>query len=363
MKFRAVTTTSERELILSLRSGGRHVSLAQLSDWRKEGLLPPLASRGLGPTKGRCYYWNEDNILNHARCVHDLLRRHHQHSIVILILWLCGHPVPLSKVRRAWLRHTRGSRSWPVRSVPPRGEAASSRPAYPELLESDRTDTVFLKTILKLSSSFAAGRRAESDDLYHTLHRASDALGYQSDAAGGIQYHLFIVLRLIIAAIESSSLLGEARDEDLEAARRITETATRLVQALIDEDRPETFEVRLSGRMEIVGEPFFLCALVLQRTGYRDHIASSEAAMRSLLSHVDGREAADRERFFEAFRHRLSGIWAAPAGDQTRQKAGEGAKSRQTGKMKASLAFCYAAVFAVELLSENLLAAMAAFAA
>ncbi|HJR56799.1 MAG TPA: hypothetical protein VJ798_09485 [Rhizomicrobium sp.] len=343
MKFRAVTTTSERELILALRSSGRHVSLAQLSDWRKEGLLPPLASRGLGPTKGRCYYWDEDGIFDHTQCVHDLLRRHHQHSIVILILWLCGHPVPMPKVRRAWLRHTRGTRSWPIRSSSSRGEAASSWPAYPKLLESNRTDTVFLKTILKLSSSFAAGRRSDTDDLYHTLHRASDALGYQSDAAGGgIQYHLFIVLRLIIAAIESSSLLGEAKDDDLEAARRITETATRLVQTLIDEGRQDNFEVRLSGRMEIVGEPFFLCALLLQRTGYRDHLASSEAAMRTLLSHIDGHEAADRHRVLNAFQHRLADIWASPAGEHppaARHKAAENTKSGEARSVKASLAF------------------------
>ena len=182
MKLRALHTTSERDMIVALRSGGRQVSLAQLSDWRKEGLLPPLASRGLGPNKGRRYYWNEENILAHAQCVHDLLKRHRQHSIVILILWLCGYPVALAKVRRAWLRHTRGVKIWPIRNAAPR-DIALQWP-YPDLLEGNRADTVFLKTILKLSSTFTAGRNAGTDALYETLRRAGDALGYKSEATG-----------------------------------------------------------------------------------------------------------------------------------------------------------------------------------
>lgn len=363
MKFRAVKTTSERELIVALRSCSRHVSLAQLSDWRKEGLLPPLASRGLGPNRGRCYYWDEKNILAHAQCVHDLLKRHRQHSIVILILWLCGHPAPLAKVRRAWLRHTRGVRSWPIRNAAPR-DAALQWP-YPDLLEGNRTDTVFLKTILKLSSSFTAGRNADTDALYDTLHRASDALGYKSEAAGGIQYHLFVLLRLIIASIENSSLLSMAKDEDLEAARRVTETAARLVQSLIGGEAVD-FEIQLSSRMEIVGETFFLCALLLQRTGYRDHLSGSENAMRALLPQLAA-DTAGRERILAAFRYRLGEIWASPAGacPPVSRPGAESVRSREARKSKVSLALCLGSplAFALQLLSSEFLAAITLVAA
>src|ERR1700722_11339795 len=56
VRFRPETSTSERQLVLARAASGRRVSLEQLAAWRKDGLLPPLASHGIRAA-GRCYYW------------------------------------------------------------------------------------------------------------------------------------------------------------------------------------------------------------------------------------------------------------------------------------------------------------------
>src|SRR5690606_17425337 len=98
---------SERQLLAALQQAHVEVSSAQLSDWRKEGLLPPLSSRGRKAGGGRIYYWSQSGILDQARCVHALLARHGRHSAAMLVLWLCGYPVAASRARRAWLQRAR----------------------------------------------------------------------------------------------------------------------------------------------------------------------------------------------------------------------------------------------------------------
>ena len=67
MKFRPNTTTSERQLCIALAATGRTVSLDELTAWRKDGLLPPMASTGLGAGKGKSYYWREEEIVARAQ--------------------------------------------------------------------------------------------------------------------------------------------------------------------------------------------------------------------------------------------------------------------------------------------------------
>ena len=69
VKKRPSDTTSERQLLDVLLAGGRKAGLAELRAWRKAGLLPALASHGIGA--GRSYYWREPDIQAQAERVHD----------------------------------------------------------------------------------------------------------------------------------------------------------------------------------------------------------------------------------------------------------------------------------------------------
>ena len=116
MKFRSESTTSERELLLALTDSGRSVSLAMLSDWRKEGLLPPFASSGRGQSKDKSYFWRETDIGVRARLTYDLVRQYGRIDSVILILWFTGFNVSVPKFRRAWLHKARSRKPWLSRS-------------------------------------------------------------------------------------------------------------------------------------------------------------------------------------------------------------------------------------------------------
>lgn len=309
MKFRADTTTSERQLIQVLEEGGRHVTLAQLSDWRKEGLLPPLLNRGLGPSKGKTYYWNEENIVSQAQCVHDLLARHGRHSVAALVLWLSGYPVPLSKVRRAWLQRSKRPKSWQLR-----GAALEGRPGaetWPQTPVRNRAEEVLLRTVMTLSGSFTAGQRAETEEFYRTLHEAGEALGYTTETASEAHYRLFNTLSVVLSAIESSSLLNVASEEEMASARRLAAASIRLVQALTTENADRSDPAGVTRLMEVLGAPFFLCILLLQRTGYHDRLRRSLAAIETLEARIAACTPPDRGPLLKSFRTLLGKIWKA----------------------------------------------------
>ncbi len=309
MKFRAEATTSERQLILALEESGRHVSLAQLSDWRKEGLLPPLLNRGLGPSKGKTYYWSEANIVTQAQCVHDLLARHGRHSVAALVLWLSGYPVPLSKVRRAWLQRSKRPQSWQLRGAASKGRAGSE--TWPQTPVRNRVEEVLLRTVMTLSGSFTAGQRAETEEFYRTLHAAGEVLGYTTETASEAHYRLFNTLSVVLSAIESSSLLNVASEDEMASARRLAAASIRLVQALGAENAEQSGPAGVTRLMEVLGAPFFLCILLLQRTGYHDHLRKSLTAIEALEARILASKPSDHGPLLKSFRTLLGKIWKA----------------------------------------------------
>jgi len=310
MKFRAKTTTSERQLIVALAESGRHVSHPQLSGWRKEGLLPPLANRGLGPAKGKSYHWNHENIVVQAQCVHDLLARHGRRSVATLVLWLCGYPISLIKVRRAWLQRSKRPKTWQLRNASTIGKPETQ--AWPYSPARNRADAILLKTVLTLCGSFTAGQRSETEELYETLHRASEALGYTADTTNEVQYRLFNALSVVLSAIEGSSFLTVASEEDMASARRLTAASVRMVQALTAGNAEKACPVELTRLMEILGAPLFLCVLLLQRTGYDNQLCKSLAALEGLQAALIENTLSDRDQLLTLFRSQLAKIWSAP---------------------------------------------------
>ena len=309
MKFRAEATTSERQLILALEKSGRTVSLRQLSDWRKEGLLPPLLNRGLGPSKGKTYYWREENIVTQAQCVHDLVARHGRHSVAALVLWLAGYSVPMPKVRRAWLQRSTRPKSWQLRGPSANGSTGSE--TWPQAPIRNRAEEVLLRTVMTLSGSFTAGQRAETDELYRMLHEASEALGYSTESANEGHYRLLNTLNVVLSAIESSSLLNVASEEEMASARSLAAASIRLVQALTAEDAEQSGPNGLTRLMEVLGAPFFLCILLLERTGYHDHLRRSLTAVETLEATISASPSSDRDPLLKSFRTLLEKIWRA----------------------------------------------------
>ena len=73
---------------------------------------PSLASRRLGKGKGKCYYWNEQNIVAQACAAFDLLEKFNRPETVLWMLWLQGFQVPLPKLRRVWMSRSRLQKPW-----------------------------------------------------------------------------------------------------------------------------------------------------------------------------------------------------------------------------------------------------------
>jgi len=302
MKARTQASVSERALMLALAKDGRAVSLAMLGDWRKEGLLPPLASRGRGAGAGRLYFWNNANIFAHARCAHDLLARHGSHATVIRLLWMCGYPVAPAKARRALLKHIKRPVAWKIRKAEMAHDGRDG---------TDSNSEAWLTgIILKLCSSFAPGQRSEMEEIYSDLQRAGELLGFLGTMAGEARHRLFTVFSLVLSAIENSSLVAASDDHDLGQARQLTETVVRFLQQM--DGKGEQDDSRLLRLMESVGEPIFLCALLLQRTGYRAHLMQTHDAMAALLQRMQQGAALNRDATAFMLRQELSDVWKAP---------------------------------------------------
>jgi len=346
MSARSAVTTSERELLLALKNDGRTVSLAQLSDWRKEGLLPPLASRGRGVGAGRLYYWTDADILAQARCAHDLLTRHGHHATVIRLLWLCGHPVPPAKARRALLKHAKRPIAWQIRK-PALAEDARD-------VQASTGEALLTSIIFKLCSSFTASQRSEMEDMHGDLHRAGEVLGLFDNITHESRHRLFTALSLVLGAIGNTSIIVASSDYDLANARLITESAVRFIQRL--EDNAHDDAVRLIRLMETLGEPLFLCALLLQRTGYRAHLMQTHDVMAALLQRMGTAEPQERNTMAALLRQKLVDVWKEPPSMlEPAQQRGAGPRLR---KISASLGV----TLAVSLGSHPLLMAMAGMA-
>ena len=206
MKKRSSDTTSERQLIFALLAAGRKADLADLRAWRKAGLLPPLASHGIGA--GRCYYWRESDIQAQAERVYDTFQRHGRIDETLITVWLAGFDVPLERVRRAWANRAK-MRSKLKAPANARGETSDAGSllgmamVYGPLLES--------------SNLVAMAGEAEFSEARDQLHRLLREPGLQivdvgSDTAG----HLFLFVLGLVRSGQSAALepANDAREKD-----------------------------------------------------------------------------------------------------------------------------------------------------
>jgi hypothetical protein len=263
VKLRPQTTTSERQLSLALAATGRMVSLDELTTWRKDGLLPPMASTGLGTGKGKSYYWQDENILARAQTVCDAMRRHGRPDQVLVTLFLSGFKVPLAQLRRAWLHRGKLRKSLTVQT------AASSEP-------SDLPHFMPALPDMLLQITICVGDAVSTDDMpgaLAVLERGLARLGHDKRARNSDTTGRFWCLASVIAsALESSNLLSDASDEKIQEAQRHLGPIAGLLADCCESERPADV-------IEALGPPLFIFVLTLLHSGH-------EAMLEAFLARV-----------------------------------------------------------------------------
>ena len=265
----------------ALTESGRAVSLANLSGWRKEGLLPPLASHGLGTGKGKSYYWRERNIVAHASATHDLLRRYGRPEAALWMLWLAGFSVPLRQFRRVWAHRGRARLLRSARSA----KKSLAKPTSKSVSSTGPLEGIS-QLLLQIVLAFAGTLEPDDGDgpaIIRVIERAlawfykANGLPVQRDdyLAG----KLWLVVRVMATTLESSDLVSTANDAELRQAQHYLLLAGALLQKCDDrslEGREES--AWPSWLAERIAAPTFLLILVLLRSGRKallDEIAQT----------------------------------------------------------------------------------------
>lgn len=271
MPGRSASTTSERELILSLAAKGRTITLSNLAGWRKEGLLPPLASQGLGKSKGRSYYWKDPGIHDHACATFDLLRKYGRPETVLWMLWLQGFSVPMPQFRRVWAARSRTRANWIASPAP------QYRPSPDTSLGRHRLQAQGCVADLLLQATLALGGTLVPDDGdAHAITRVIErALAWVSRSNGftpeddQTAERLWLTVRIMCSALENSDLVSITSDKDLREAQKYLLAAGRLLQRCDDCSLEESESIWPAWLAERMAAPVFLLILVLLRSGYK----------------------------------------------------------------------------------------------
>ena len=248
MKFRSETSISERQLVFALAASGRKVSLDELSVWRNDGLLPPLASHGLGTGAGRRYYWGQPDILFRAQLAYDALQKYGRSDAATISLWLNGFEVSPARFRRAWLHRSKMNGAAKVRKAT--GNITAKSPAISSLPDA------------LVSAAFHAaaciGGASDSAKIALTvLERASVKLGYDDDHGTQAQSGWRLVMTVLLA-LDGSDLVSAASEQEIRDAQTRLSLSLRFLRRCADS--PDTL-------VECLGAPLFLFILAMVRSG------------------------------------------------------------------------------------------------
>lgn len=233
--------------MVALAASGRWVSLDELALWRKNGLLPSLASYG-PKTPIRAYYWCESDILARAELVYDTLRKHGRNEAVTISLWLHGFEVPLSRVRRAWLHRTKQMTSARIRS-----SNGLSRPATAQA----RT---LPDLLLALALHTAVSIECIPGIALPVLRRAAAALGYGPGIRDAETLLYWQTAMTMLLALGSSDVISSASDGEMLGAQRHLHVALIFLSGYCRDENP-------AAMVEALGPALFLFILALFRSG------------------------------------------------------------------------------------------------
>lgn len=230
---------------MALAAGGRHVSLEELTLWRKNGLLPPLASYGVR-AQGRSYYWQEPDILARAELVYDALRKTGRSETATIRLWLHGFEVPLPRVKRAWLHRTKltgPARVQSSRAVP----FAASVQTLPELL-------------LSATLHAAIAIECPPEPAMVVLKRAAAALGCSPGTREAETQLYWQTAMTVVLALGTSDVITGASDDEMLEAQRHLHVSLKFLSGYCRNESPVWM-------IDSLGPPLFLFILALLRSG------------------------------------------------------------------------------------------------
>jgi len=237
--------------MLALAASGRRVSLDDLGTWRKDGLLPPLASHGVR-TAGRCYYWREPDIQAHAEAVHDVVRRHGRNDFAVINLWLRGFEVPLPRLRRAWLHRNKRVESARIRQAP------------------DNNRSIQISgnglSVLLLSATYTAAISIENSTesmkaALAVLERATRTFGRPSHDRVETEAHWRIAMAML-QILGSGDVISATSDEELREAQRYLRRALEFLLEFRERESADDI-------VDFLGPPICLFMVILLRSGQR----------------------------------------------------------------------------------------------
>jgi len=213
--------------MLALTDSGRPVSLAELANWRRDGLLPPLASHGLGTGKGKSYCWHQEGILAQAAAAYDLLKSLGRPDAVLWRLFLAGYPVPLPQLRRVWRHRGRLRKSLPF--SPDR----DSHEVPMALAVPDNADQLLLDMVLLLSAGIAPGSNREARTVVTAIDAALSRLSRAGRPVSASVHaeRLWFLLTLLGTVPETGDLVAGASDAELREAQHYLSLAGGLLAA------------------------------------------------------------------------------------------------------------------------------------
>ncbi len=215
---------TEQELVTALAESGRAVTPRTLGEWRSSGLLPRLASKSKGLRKGKMCFWLDDAIFDRAALVHDLLKESTEKQEVYWLLWLCGYPVPLPQLRRAWAYRAKATASWKCNGHPS-SEEARIRLAVPAHTSSPGR---LLSTVLDACTCFSDDNEPEIDMLVSIFGETISRSG-QTRRELRAQRAYLLQLKSLWFALKSSDLPAVATDNEMLEAQKFTSQAMRLI--------------------------------------------------------------------------------------------------------------------------------------
>jgi hypothetical protein len=231
---------------MALAAGGRTVSLEELALWRKNGLLPPLASYG-PKNPVRSYYWYEPDILARAELIYDTLRKHGRSEAATIALWLHGFEVALPRLRRAWLNRARLAAPVRIRCTNGMDRPAGPGRTLPDLL-------------LSATLHAAVSMECLPDQVIPVLKRAAAALGYApGNREADCQLYWRTAMAMLLALGSTDAVLRASDEEMLEAQHHLHIALTFLSGCCRDES-PAVM-------VETIGPALFLLVLALLRSG------------------------------------------------------------------------------------------------
>ena len=243
VRSRPTAETSEQQLVAALAAGGRTVRVTDLINWRKNGLLPPLVSRGVGIARGKTYGWTEADILPRAELVSDAVRQYRRNDMALLLLFLSGYSVPLPQLRRAWtfrckLRKPPTIRPMPV-AVTPHGFQDGS-------------------PLLEAALAIAAAIQTDHHLLMiPLLERAMVKLGYTRWGRNGQMCRVMMAMEV---ALDASDLIRTARDEEIREAQHYLTLALKFLRDCAGQKERD-------GLTAIFGPSVFVFILAFLRSG------------------------------------------------------------------------------------------------